>query len=231
MRTRCIFVALSVVSLSALAHAQPRTYNPVLGTPPEAQGWTNDSTYTAPTSVAGGQLTYGPTSVAGLTSWSYAPALAIDFSTATAFIEAELRLTGTGFGNVSGFRRGGFSLYLQDSTGRYIIADLGDSNISLGNDNNRLSDPVAAFDLSSAFHTVRLEAGPAGARLYVDGMLQLSDSLGTGASALTSTAWGDQTILLSSTQTEIRSVVFVPSPAAALPLTAFAIGARRRRSR
>lgn len=231
MRLRTTIAAASVLAIGALSQAQPLAYNPALGTLPQAQGWTNDSTFAAATSVSGGQLTYGPTSVNGVTAWSYSPTQALDFSTGTAFIEAQVRLTGTGFGNVSGFRRGGFSLYLKDAAGRYTIADLGDNNISLGNDNERLNDPFAAFDLTSSFHVVRLEAGPSGARLFVDGLLQLSDSLGTGASASSITTWGDQTILSSSSQTEIRSVLFVPAPAAGLPLAALALLARRRRGR
>lgn len=231
MRLRNTIAAAGVLAAGAVSQAQPLAYNPTLGTLPQDQGWTNDSTFAATSSVSGGQLTYGPTSFNGVTAWSHSPTQALDFSTGTAFIEAEVRLTGTGFGNVSGFRRGGFSLYLQDAVGRYIIADLGDNNISLGNDNERLSDPVAAFDLTSSFHVVRLEAGPAGARLFVDGLLQLSDSLGAGASASSLATWGDMTILSSSSQTEIRSVLFVPSPAAGLPLAALTLLGRRRQGR
>lgn len=226
-----VAAASAVLTLAAAASAQPLSYNPALGTLPQAQGWTNISTFAAPSSVSGGQLTYGATSVSSLTAWSYTPGQALDFSTSTVYIEAQLRLTNTGFGNVSGFRRGGFSLYLSDAAGRWTIADLGDSNVSLGNDNNRLSDPVETQNLSSLFRTIRLEAGPAGARLYIDGVLRLSDSLGTGAGASGSAQWGDLTILSSSGQTEIRSVVFVPTPAAGVPLALAALAVRRRRSR
>jgi len=168
-------------ALASIAKAEYLRFDASLGTLPTVQGWDFLGDFNAPASAAAGTLTYGPTSVSGTTYWGHSPVAAVDFATQTVFIEATIRLKGCGFGNISGFRRGGFSLYLQDDAGRYIIADLGDNALSLGNDNNRTSDPFLAFDLTQTFHTVRLEAGPAGARLLVDGVEKLTLSLGTGA--------------------------------------------------
>lgn len=230
---RLIAVSATFAScaMASPALASVLTYQPGLGTLPQAQGWTYGGSYNAPASVSGGQLTYGPTTVGGTTFWEHEPTTPITFATQTVFIEATIRLTGSDFGNFSGFRRAGFSLYLSDDAGRWIIADLGSSNISLGNDNNRTGDPAMAMDLATNFRTVRLEAGPSGARLLVDGTQMLTLALGTGAAASASGWWGDGTILANATQTEVREVIYIPAPGA---LAVFALGglaARRKRSR
>lgn len=225
-----LFKAIGVFVAAGAAHASVLTYDPALGTLPQAQGWTFSGTFNAPMSVSGGTLTYGPTTVNGTTTWEHLPTDTINFATQTISLEARIKLTGADFGNFSGFRRGGFSLYLEDDFGRWIIADLGDNRISLGNDNNRTSDPVAVFDLTSTFRTVRLEAGPAGARLFVDGVQQLSLAFGTGVTGGAQASWGEGTILANATETQVRNVTFIPAPGAAamLSLTAFAACRRRR---
>ncbi len=202
-----------------------------LGTLPSAQGWTFDGSYNAPMSVSGGQLTMGPTTVSGTTYWNHDLVEPLNFATQTAYIEATVRLSGAGFGNVSGYRRGGFSLYIQDSAGMWMIADVGDGHISLGNDNNRTSDPVMAFDMTDAFHTLRLEAGPLGARLLVDGTQMLTLELGGGAAGSAGGWWGDGTILASASQIEVRHAELVPTPSAvALMGLGGLVATRRRRS-
>ncbi len=205
------------------------TYNPGLGTMPQAQGWTFSGSYNAPSVVSGGQLTYGPTSVNGTTYWEHEPVDPISFVTQTIFIEATIRLSGSDHGNFSGYRRAGFSLMLQDDTGRWIIADVGDSRVSVGNDDFRTSDPVANLDMTSAFRTVRLEAGPAGGRLLVDGNLVLSLALGTGRAGTAQGWWGDGTILANANQTEVRNVTFIPAPSALALAGIAAMGIRRQR--
>jgi len=122
-------------------------------------------------------------------------------------------------------------MYLEDDFGRWIIADMGDNRISLGNDNNRTSDPVAVFDLTTDFHVVRLEASPTGARLLVDGVPQLTLGLGSGGNSGTGTGrWGEATTLANANQTEVRRAVYIPAPGSALlGLAASLAGLRRRR--
>lgn len=205
------------------------TYNPGLGTMPQAQGWTFLGTYNAPAVVTGGQLTYGPTTVGGTTYWGHDATDTISFVTQTIFIEATIRLTGADYGNFSGFRRAGFSLFLQDDTGRWIIADIGDNAISLGNDDNRTSDPSMAMNMTSAFRTVRLEAGPSGARLLVDGSPMLSLALGTGRAGGATGRWGEATTLANANQTDVRSVTYIPAPSALALAGIAAMGIRRQR--
>ncbi|HYF15331.1 MAG TPA: hypothetical protein VD971_09700 [Phycisphaerales bacterium] len=224
------FAAVLAAGLSTPALANLLTYDPSLGTLPHAQGWTFDGTFNAPMSVSGGQLTYGPTTTGGTTHWAHNPTDALDFSTQTAFIQTEVRLTGAQFGNFSGFRRGGFSMFLEDDFGRWIIADFGDNAISLGNDNTRLGDPSAAFDLTTGFHVLRLEAGPTGGRLLVDGVEMLTLALGSGQSGGARGTWGEQTTLARATMTEVRGAMFIPAPGGAVVALAgvLAVGRRRR---
>jgi hypothetical protein len=230
---RVSLVAGAVVAACVVAgsvQASLLVYDPTLGTLPQAQGWNFSGSYNAPSTVAGGQMTYGPTTVGGTTFWEHNPTDTIDFSTDTVFIEAEIRLTGSDYGNFSGFRRAGFSLLISDDVGRWIIADLGDNRISLGNDNNRTSDPSAVFDLTTSFHLVRLEAGPTGGRLYVDGVEQLTLALGTGRTGGAEGWFGDGTTLANANQTEVRRAAYIPAPgAAALGLATGLVGLRRRR--
>lgn len=207
----CAVAAIAAVLVASAAHATV-VFDGNAGTLPTAQGWTFDGSYNAPMNVSGGQLTMGPTSVSGTTFWNHDLVEPLNFATQTAYIEATVRLTGAGFGNVSGYRRGGFSLYIQDSAGLWIIADVGDGHISLGNDNNRTSDPAMAFDLTDAFHTLRLEAGPMGARLLVDGTEMLTLALGGGAVGSAGGWWGDGTILAAASQIEVRRAELVPAP-------------------
>lgn len=220
----------SMLVCAGAASADLLTYNPSLGTLPQAQGWTFEGSYNAPMSVGSGQLNYGPTTVGGTTYWGHEPVNTTRFADGTVFIEAEIRLTGADFGNFSGYRRAGFTLFLSDDDGRWIIADMGDQRISLGNDDTRLSDPVAAFDLTSAFHLVRLEAGPTGGRLLVDGIERLTLPLGGGRSGGAAGSFGEMTVLANVNMTEIRGARYVPAPTAAMALAGLAVfGARRRR--
>lgn len=232
MTTRIRIGAALAFGLCASSFGNVLLYQPSLGTMPQAQGWTFNGSFNAPAIVSGGQLTYGPTTVGGTTFWGHEPVDTIDFSTDTVFIEAEIRLTGSDFGNFSGFRRAGFSLLISDDVGRWIIADLGDNRISLGNDNNRTSDPSTVFDLTTSFHLVRLEAGPTGGRLLVDGVEQLTLALGTGRTGGAEGWFGDGTTLANANQTEIRHAQYIPAPGSALlTLAGVAIAAKRRRTR
>lgn len=230
---RLIAVSATFAScaIASPALASVLSYQPSLGTLPTAQGWSfRGSNSSVPMSAATGTLIYGPTTVGGTTYWGYDNTDPLLFATGTASIEANIRLTGSDWGNFSGFRRAGFLLYLADDAGRWIIAEIGSNTISLGNDNNRTSDPSVAMDFASSFRTVRLEAGPTGAQLFVDGTQVLTLALGTGQAAGATGSWGEGTTLANATQTEVREVIYIPAPGALALFTLGGLASRRRRS-
>ena len=230
-----VLSVLAVATLAPVALGAPiRTYDASLDTLPTAQGWTFDGNSTTGLGVAGGVMSYGPASVAGTTYWDAdLPDDAMDFATQTWSLTVDVRLTESSYGNVSGFRRGGFTVYLEDDAQNWIIADIGSSAISLRNDNNGLSDPEDTFDLTQDFHLVTLEAGPSGARLLVDGVEKLTLALGASGGSPNSAIFGDSSILAGALLTEVRGASLVPAPAVAAlgaPM-ALAGAVRRRRSR
>lgn len=229
MRSVCGAVLFAAGSMAGSAGAAVLEYQPGLGTMPSAQGWTYNGAGSEIGAVSAGQFNYGPTATAAIHFWNFAPG-PMDFSTQTWSIEARVRLTDTFFGNNSGFRRGGFVLMLEDDFGRGIVADIGSAALGLRNNNTGLSDPSMAFDLSSAFHVVRLEAGPTGGRLLIDGMNQLNLGFGSLGSVAGAINWGESSILAYTGLTEIGYVSVVPAPGALAiaPLGALVMMRRRR---
>lgn len=204
-------VALVASCTSALAANCNWTYYAVLKSLPTLQGWTFDGTTLAGATAISGVLAYGPAGTGSTTYWAAdVPAGAMDFSKFDWSLEAEIRLTGATHGNVSGFRRGGFVLFLTDKAGRWVSADIGSTRLSLRNDNNGTTDPQANVDLASGFHVVRLTAGPTGARIFVDGVQLLTLALGSGLSP-NRVNFGDGSVLASATLTEIKRVELIPA--------------------
>lgn len=225
-----IRVVALVGACAAAAHATPIVYDPSLGTLPTAQGWNFPGSTLAGSAVSGGILSYGPTTTAGTTYWTHTPASqAMDFTQQTWTLSALVRLDGATFGNVSGFRRGGFNLSLRDDNGLWMHGEFGDSMAGLRNDNNGTSDPTHAVTLDDGFHLLTLEAGPAGGRLFIDGSLRLSLALGTGATG-EGAFWGEASTLASAVRTDIARVVLTPTPGAlALAAVGLLVAARRTR--
>lgn len=233
MILRFASIVVAACGMVSTANAQVLTYNASLGTTPQNQGWTVGGSLGNPTAgtVSGGALRYGPTVFADTLFWSHNPSGGANFATTAWSIEFDLRLTNTTYGNVSGFRRGGFSVTFQDDFGRWIALDAGSAGLGIRNDSNGTTDPTTATNLATAFHTIRVQAGPSGAELYLDGSLIQTLSLGSGLSGAASVNWGEGSILASTTLTEIRSVALIPTPgAAALLGLGGLIAARRRRS-
>ncbi|MBY0114080.1 MAG: hypothetical protein K2Y21_14780 [Phycisphaerales bacterium] len=204
-------LALAATCSSALAANCEWVYRATLQSLPQAQGWTFEGNAAANASASSGVLTYGPAGTSSTTYWdANVPAGAMDFSKFDWSLEVELRLTGATHGNVSGFRRGGFVLFLTDKAGRWVTADIGSSRLSLRNSNNGTGDPQANVDLASGFRVVRLTAGPTGARIFLDGVQLLTLPLGTGLSPNRAN-FGDGSVLASATLTEIKRVDLIPA--------------------
>jgi len=178
---------------------------------PTAQKWTFEGSSLAGASASTGVLIYGPTTQGGTTYWdANVPAGAMDFTKFDWSVEAQVRLTGATHGNVSGYRRGGFVLALSDKAGRWVIADIGSTRLSIRNDNFGTSDPQTNVDLASGFKVVRLTAGPTGGRLFVDGVPLLTIPLGTGNTPNRAN-FGEGSVLASATLTEIIRVDLIPA--------------------
>lgn len=199
------------LSSSCLAANCDWVYRAVLQSLPQSQGWTFEGSTLAGATAASGILVYGPAGTSSTTYWdANVPAGAMDFTKMDWSLEADVRLTGATHGNVSGFRRGGFVLFLTDKAGRWIAADIGSSRLSLRNDNNGTTDPQATVDLSTSFRVVRVTAGPTGARISVDGVQLLTLPLGSGLTPNRAN-FGDGSVLASATLTEIKRVELIPS--------------------
>lgn len=206
-----VLSAASLITSSALGANCDWLYRPALFSLPQAQGWPFDGTAQANATASSGVLVYGPAGQGGTTFWdANVPPNAMDFTKFDWSLETEVRLTGATHGNVSGYRRGGFVLILSDKAGRWIVADIGSTRLSLRNDNFGTSDPQLNVTLNDAFHTVRLTAGPTGGRLFVDGTLVLTLPLGSGLTPNRAN-FGDGSVLASATLTEIKRVDLIPA--------------------
>lgn len=210
MRCACALL-LAGLSTSALAANCEWVYRASFQTLPTAQRWTFEGSSLAGSSASTGVLIYGPTTQGGTTYWdANVPAGAMDFTKFDWSVEAQVRLTGATHGNVSGYRRGGFVLALSDKAGRWVIADIGSTRLSIRNDNFGTSDPQTNVDLASGFKVVRLTAGPTGGRLFVDGVPLLTIPLGTGNTPNRAN-FGEGSVLASATLTEIIRVDLIPA--------------------
>lgn len=209
---RCAsLLLLAGLSTSASAANCEWVYRASFQTLPTAQNWTFEGSSLSGASAATGVLIYGPASQGGTTYWdANVPPGAMDFTKFDWSVEAQVRLTGATHGNVSGYRRGGFVLALSDKAGRWVIADIGSTRLSIRNDNNGTSDPQTNVDLASSFRVVRLTAGPTGGRLFVDGVQLLTIPLGSGLTPNRVNV-GDGSVLASATLTEIIRVDLIPS--------------------
>lgn len=85
------------------------------------------------------------------------------------------------------------------------------------------------FNMTDAFHTLRLEAGPAGGRLLVDGVPLLTLGLGSGQTPGATGRWGEATQLANANQIEVRRVEMVPTPGALALMGLGGLVATRRR--
>lgn len=210
---RSFMAAASVAaSLTLAASACDWVYQASLRTLPPAQSWPFAGSAQANATASSGTLVYGPASFSGTTFWQTSvPGRGMDFSKITWSMTANVRLTGTSYGNVSGYQRGGFVLILADNAGRSIVADFGSNGAGLRNDNFGTSDPQLAVNLSDGqFHQLTLEAGPGGGRMLIDGVPVLSLALSVDSNVNIAT-FGDGSILASSELTEIKWVTLVPS--------------------
>lgn len=206
------FASASFLSICApSAPACDHVYQPSFLTLPPLQGWSFGGNTNANASAASGTLVYGPGTFSNTTFWQAdLPGGGMDFSKVTWSLTANVRLTNSSFGNVSGYQRGGFVLHLGDNTGRWITTDVGSAILNIRNDGFGTGSALASVNSQSAFRRITLEAGPSGGRVLVDGVEVLAAPLGSGGN-VNSAYFGEASILASADLTEIRWVTLIPS--------------------
>ncbi|MFO0831765.1 MAG: hypothetical protein U0637_07955 [Phycisphaerales bacterium] len=232
MSTRAVLAAACAAGFAAsLSQGAIIRYDASQGTLPTDQGFSYTGSVGAPQDTSGVTLVHGPISVSDMSAWQKQfPAGTMNFATSTWSATMTVRLTGSDFGNASGMRRAGYSIFLSDDAGRWVIADLGSSMIGLRNDAVGTSDPSVSANLSGAFRTVTLEAGPSGARLFLDGALQTTLALGTGQTVRNTVFWGDGANTAGVALAEVHDLTLVPAPGVAgLGVGAVVVAVRRRR--
>lgn len=219
-----LFTSLPLTpSLIGPASAATISYQPSLGTLPEAQGWIKregGAPQPAPT-VSGGVLHQGPTDFSGHQYWEYGGAT-FNFSTATVTVDFRLRVTAASF---SAYPRGGYTVFLSDSTGRLASLYLSDGSVFLGNDQFTSVSSIVAFDTTDAFHDYRFSIGPSGSSLHIDNTPIVSLALGGVTVSANYVAFGDGT-LIGNSESELTafsvsgvSLLNIPEPASLLLLS------------
>jgi hypothetical protein len=232
MTSRSVLAAACAAgALASASHAALIRYDATLGTIPTDQGFAYTGSITGPTDTSGPSLMHGPSGISDISAYQKQFTTGtMNFATTTWSATMVVRLTGSDFGVSQGVRRAGYSIFLSDDAGRWVTAELGSSMIGLRNDAVGATDPAVAATMNAMLRTVRLEAGPAGARLFLDGVLQTSLPLGTGQTVRNHILWGDGSSTSAVAMAEVREVTLVPAPGtAALAVGAVTFAARRRR--
>ena len=150
-----IALGVALCPVSQAAAQCGRSYEPGLGTPPQAQGWIDRGTLQSV--VAGelyidsgaNELNYFSDLESG--TWAWSDGL---------MVEATVKIVSSGYGlNSVGGKRAGFSLAGTDSTFRYYGVGIGADRVYLTNDgaiNPCCGFVELLFDSTDAFHTYTL---------------------------------------------------------------------------
>lgn len=232
MTTRVVLAAACAAGLVAsTSHGAIIRYDATLGSLPTDQGFAYTGSIASPQDTNGLTLAHGPTTAADISAWQKQfPAGTMNFATSTWSATMNVRLTGSDFGTFSGTRRAGYHIFLSDDAGRWVIAELGSTTIGLRNDAIGTGDPSVPAVMSSTFRTVTVEAGPSGAKLFLDGVLQSTLPLGTGQTVRNNILWGDGSNTTHVTLAEVRDLTLIPAPGVGgLAAGSIALALRRRR--
>ena len=179
MNRATVTLLLSLFAATPLSAERMLTYDPSLGTLPEAQGWSlvESGTHPAPF-VSGGVLhqglTTGPSQF-----WTGTYSTPADFSIDTITMEARLHVLSSDLGFPGGKPRTGYFITVRDQTGRLFLVGMGTDRVILRNSSGA-SSAVGQhlFDTTDGFHDYQLVVDSSGAQLSVDGSFVLSMPLG-----------------------------------------------------
>ncbi len=183
----------SLLLLAEPAAAATLSYDAGLGTLPEAQGWTkSEGGPVAPSpTVSGGSLHQGPTSTSGFQYWT-SFASAFNFATGTVTVDMRLQVISSSF---NAYPRGGYTVFMADSQGRFASLYISSGSVFLGNDTEVSVSSIQSFDSTDGFHDYHLVIDGTGSALSIDGNPIVSMALGATGSSPSQVAFGDGTIL------------------------------------
>lgn len=232
-------VALAA-SLGTASSAQIVSYDPALGTLPQAQGFTYVQAFTAAPQpvVAGGTLHQGPTAYDGLQYWPKSD-VPINYGNGF-FVEATLKVTYSTYfpdpPNAQG-QRFGWYLDVTDASGHEFTLGVASGGIAVNTDlfgSPTNGVPFTAFDTTDAFHTYRVVVAQGVGSVYIDNTLYGTTPIGAaiGTSFANRVFFGDGT-REGDSQTELSGLRYgpVPEPSTFLVLAIGAGLCRRLRSR
>lgn len=191
MRIYFVVILLGVGALQGIAVSNAatwKTYDPSLGTLPQAQGFTLFDTGDAPSSpsVSGGILSQGPTSglsPGGYQYW-YSDSIPFDF-TAGFTMEARLKVISSSYdpngGGAPDAQRAGYYLAAVDGLGRDFFIGIASGGIFINTDASGFIGngvPLTSFDTTDAFHDYLFVVSGGAGKLYVDDSLFASTPIG-----------------------------------------------------
>jgi hypothetical protein len=172
----CCLAAASLVSLLAatpLWSAATVTYDPSLGTLPEAQGYAFANPTSAPLpSVVGGVLMQGPISASDLQYWHRED---VSFAFDQGFsIEIRLQVVFSDYvpNEGDGSPRSGFYLEAIDTTGRRLTLGISSSGLTVNTDAHLFPSngiPLLTFGTTDTFHDFKLFTNADSIYLFIDG--------------------------------------------------------------
>lgn len=177
----CITCVLLLSKTAALATIV--NYNPSLNTLPDTQGFSfSDSGGSGTPTVSGGILNQGPTSFAGTQFW-FRNDVAFNFDTGFA-IEVNIKIISSSYdpnAAGAGSQRSGWYMEGTDALGRRFIIGIDSNGVVVNTDATLMTSngmQFRGFDMTNAFHDIRLVVSGGVGTLFVDSVARGSTAVG-----------------------------------------------------
>lgn len=206
--------AFALLSTIAVAGETARYDASLGGVPHDSPCWEYATTASIPAPLNNGQaVVLGQTTNNGTSRWTQ-DLIPFSFNDG-ASIAASVQVANSSYYAVSPYRRSGYYIGLVDRLGRHAMIGISSDRILLSTGDANWSDQTYLFNSTGAFNTYKLVFAGNVATAYINGVPVLSDTVGTGSSAVSSARFGDMSILANSlTQTAWVVVEGIPDCAA-----------------